>query len=128
MADDDFSRLARDLGGVPKGTGKFLRKAVEVTARHVKDSWKDRLKGSPHVPGGPASITYDLKPGRDGMGAEIGPELGRGQASIVGILEVGSASHVSPRGFGLAALHDNEADFEHGIELAVDDALKAAGL
>lgn len=128
MAEDDFSRLVRDLGVVPKGTNVFLRKAVEVTARHVKDAWKDRLKGSPHVPGGPASITYDVKSERDGLSAEIGPQLGRGQASIVGILEVGSASHVSPRGYGIAALQDNEADFEHGIQTAIDDALKVAGL
>jgi hypothetical protein len=122
-------KLAADLKRAPEGTGKFVRAAVEVTARNVKNGWRDRLKGSASVPGGPSTIGYDVSGhGIYEVSAEIGPELGRRQASIVGILETGDALHVPARGFGLAALQDNEGDFEHGLDEAIGDALKEAGL
>lgn len=124
--------LAAALTEVPAGAGKFVRKAVEVTARNVKDEWRNRLKGSPTVPQGPYSVSYDMRGGEalrgDTISAEIGPVLGSHQASIVGILEVGDAAHVPARGFGLAALKDNEQDFETGLTRALADAFDEVGL
>lgn len=124
---NDFSRLANDLGDVPGNLQKFARKAVEVSARNVKDAWADRLKGSTYVPAGARTIGYDVKASDGQLDAEIGPQLGRRQATIVGILETGTP-HTGARGFGLAALHDNQGDFVHGLERAIDDALDEAGL
>lgn len=133
MADGlnfDFSEintLTADLLAAPAKTLPKVRQALEVSARHVKDDWRDAWKGSGHVPGGAASISYDIMgfagahAGASAMSADIGPSL-RGQGPIVGMLEYGTPN-TGPRGFGAEALHKNEADFVKGIELATEDIL-----
>lgn len=72
-ADFDFSeldRLAADLGTVPAKTGPKIRQALEVTSRHVKDAWRDKLKGSisfKHLPG---AVSYDVTTFQ-GFGASV---------------------------------------------------------
>jgi hypothetical protein len=126
-----LDKLAADLGQVPDGAGKRIRQAVEVGARNVKDSWRDKMRDAAYLPHASQSISYDMH-GTTGsrlgaITAEIGPELG-GQGSLVGGVEMGTLSGVSPRGYGLKALQDEQPDFERGLDLAIDDALKAAGL
>lgn len=130
----DFSeidKLAADLGEVPKNAGKFIRKAVEVTARHVKDDWRKPLLGSESVPRGASSISYDLMGGEAIRGseitAEIGPETG-GVGSLVSALEDGFGGRQGPLGYGAAALQMNEEDFQTGLEQALEDAENEAGL
>ncbi|MCS3426747.1 hypothetical protein [Leucobacter aridicollis] len=127
----EFSELARDLGEVPEKSGKNIRKAVEVSARKVKDHWRDEAKGMIHAPAFPFSVSYDLN-GFYGFGvsvlsAEIGPDKGSRQGALGNLIEFGSRNN-APQGIGQAALHANEADFEHGLALAVDDALKESNL
>lgn len=123
---DDLTRLAADLSAAPAKAAPLIRKAVEVTARYVRDDWREPLKGSQYVPAGAYSVTYDMRGGAGLRGAaieaEIGPELGRNQGAIVGILEEGTPT-TGPRGFGLVALQKNEADFEKGLAIAVEQAL-----
>ena len=133
MPDFDFSeieKLAADLGEVPKGAGKFVSKAVEVSARKVKESWRDKLRGSEGLPYAARSIAYEIKGGEAIRGstitAEIAPRLGS-QGSLVWVPEFGSLS-TAPRGYGRAALQENTEDFVTGLELAVMDAQRAAGL
>lgn len=127
----DYSRLASDLGEVSREAAPRLKKALEVTARNVKDGWRDKLVGSSTIPAGSSAISYDIK-GATGIStseleAEIGPQLRRRQATIVGITETGTPK-IAPRGFGLAALAENTDDFEAGINKAIDDTLRANGL
>ena len=122
----DVLKLAADLGEIPDDAQKFIRKAVEVTARHVRDDWRDPLKGSEYLPGGAYTVSYDFKPDPTGIAAEVGPEL-RGQGPLVGMLEYGTPT-VGARGYGAAALERNQGDFEKGLSLAVEDAQKKAGL
>ena len=133
MPDFDFSevdKLAADLGTVPKGAGQFVSKAVEVSARHVKDSWRKRLTGARQLPAAAASIAYEIRGGNAIRGseitAEVAPRLG-GQGSLVGIVEFGSPT-LAPRGYGRAALQENQEDFVQGLLTAVEDAQRAAGL
>jgi hypothetical protein len=129
VADDLYS-LARDLGEIPKETGPFVRKAIEVTARRIKDQIKDDYSGSRNLGGASRSISYDLHGSTGarlgGISAEIGPELG-GQGSVVGLVDAGRpgqpGKHRIPK-----ALADNADDFESGLDKAIDDGLKAAGL
>lgn len=121
----EFDKLAADLGSAGRRDGKKIRQAIEVTARKVKDGWADKLKGEPHLPHAPRTIGYDIlaDPGKDvsTISAEIGAERGKLQAPIVTVIEFGAPSrNLTPRGYGLAALQENEADFEHGLGLAVD--------
>jgi hypothetical protein len=124
----DLSLLIADIGEAPVKSGKKIRQAVEVTARKVKDAWKDKLEGTEDLPHGAATITYDLKFfsgfGSDVIEAEIGAERYRKQAPIVTVLEFGApGNNLSPRGYGAAALQENEADFLYGLELATEPLL-----
>lgn len=129
MADDLFS-LARDLGEIPKETGPFVRKAIEVTARHIKDQIKDEYSGARNLPDAARSISYDIQGSTGarlgGISAEIGPELG-GQGSVVGLVDEG-APRTPGRHRITKALADNTDDFESGLDKAIADGLKAAGL
>lgn len=148
MADQEFvdfselDELVADLRGVPFESGENLRKAVEVSARNVRDSWREKLHGSRSVPRGPRSVTYDMtanesylrqallgNAGASEVVAEIGPEIGvpGGQGAIVGMLEYGTPT-TAPRGFGLESLRENEEDFERGVRMAVDAAMERRDL
>jgi len=138
MADNlkfDFSdvlKLAADLGQVPDNAGPNIRKAVEVTARNVKETWRDLLKGSTRIPRGPSSISYDISGvsavSGSSVTAEIGPTVGAGGVGgLVGMLEYGTPS-TAPTGFGAGALQKNEGDFQKGLEIALQQAERKAGL
>ena len=133
-ADFDFSeldRLAADLGEVPAKSGPLIRKALEVTSRYVRDSWRDKLKGSisfKHLPG---AVTYDIATfqgfGASIFQAEIGFDKSRSQGALGNISEFGTPK-TPPSGFGHASLLENQDDFQKGIDIAIGDALKESGL
>jgi hypothetical protein len=147
----DFSeldRLAADLDEVPKAAGKFIHKAVEVTARNVRDDWRKNASGLAHARAFPFSITYDIGAGYNQtlgqaavsvlsgsistarsstVTAEIGPDKTRPQGALGNLIEFGSVNN-PPQGLGHAALLRNEADFQRGLEIAIRDAEREAGL
>lgn len=127
----EFQELVQDLEDAPRNAGKNIRKAVEVTARKVKDRWRDGSKGMAHAPAFPYSISYDLKgnvgDGVSSLSAEVGPDKGRPQGALGNLIEFGSRNN-PPQGIGQAALHENEGDFQRGLEIAVADAMEANGL
>ena len=120
----DFSeliKLATDLGAAPAKAHANIRKAVEVTARNVRDAWREPLRQSTYVPRGAFSVSYDIEMGADGVRAEIGPEIG-GSGALVGMLEYGTPT-VGPTGYGHRALQLNEEDFQQGLAKALEDSL-----
>jgi len=132
MADSSFdysdiSKLAVDIDVATADASKNVAKAVEVNARNVNDTWRDKLKGSATLPGLPYALSYELSESSSGVDAEIGFDKGRRQGALGNISEYGTPK-TAPRGFGLASLNENQEDFERGIEIAIDQALKAAGL
>lgn len=126
--DFDFSelnKLSADLGDVPNKIVPLVRKAVEVTARNVKDDWRAgaaKASGS-HARLFPISIDYDLGLETDGeISAEIGPNLGRVQGSL-GILEDAPGGVRSkPQHAGRKAAKKNEQDFINGLAKATEEA------
>lgn len=137
MADSfdlDFSelnKLAADLGEVSKSIGPFVRKAAEVSARKVRDDWRDSAKGMAHAPAFPYSITYDLKGGNAIRGSEIdadiGPDKSRPQGALGNLIEYGSVNN-PPHGLGHGALQRNQEDFVAGLQMAEEDARKKGDL
>lgn len=133
MADGiefDFSelrKLSADLGELAVETPNNVRKAVEVTARNVKDSWRDEAKKSDRsgsMKRYPQAISYDVKKSDGEIEAEIGPELGKGQGSFGAIEETGLKYRgvgIAPRGNARRALKANIEDFERGINKAAGD-------
>lgn len=132
MVDENgFNALERQLGEVPRQVAPRLRQAVEVTARNIKDAWKGKLEGANHLPHGSRTITYDLHGTTGtvlgGISAEIGAERGRLQARFIKVVENGAPT-LTARGYGSKSLHENEADFDRGIQKAVEDGMRDAGL
>lgn len=124
----DFSevqQLSADLGKVPSSAAPFVRKAVERTARSVKDdarSFATYHFGSGSAGGYPPAMEYTLHPEAHGLRAEIGPRPG-GQGDLAPLFD-GAGNPFSGRKPSLEpALADNEADFIRGIEQAAMDAL-----
>ena len=120
---DEINLLAADLGMAEAKVIPGVRKALEVTARHVKDDWKKGAKRS-GLTSYASSIDYDLKLDADGeLGAEIGPNMDKrgGKAGFVEDANGGVRS--APQHAGRKALKKNEADFIKGIEMAVGKIL-----
>lgn len=129
MADFDFSdldRLAADLGDAADALPN-VKKAVQVTAFKVKTAWRTKLGGSSTLPGLPAALSYDVEADSGSVDAEIGFDKSKFQGPLGVFSEYGSV-HNAPRGFGLASLEENQADFVTGIEKAIDDTLRETGL
>jgi hypothetical protein len=133
MSDLDFSQidlLEASLGEIAAGGGVFAHKAVEVSARNVKDGWTKGLEGSETLPGAARAIEYRVFGGNAIRGseiwAEIAPRLGK-QGSLVFVPELGSLN-TAPRGHGRAALVAEAQGFADGLLRASEDAEKAAGL
>lgn len=128
----ELGALAADIGTAIPGGKKNFQQALTVTARHVKDDWNSKLYNDGHADRTGKAITYDVGSfegfGGSTIEAEVGAVRGSGrQAGVVRLLENGSI-HNGAHGYGAAALHENEGDFEHGIQTAIDDALKQVGL
>jgi hypothetical protein len=120
----DFSELAafaEDLGEVPKKTPPLVRKAVEVTARHVKDDWR---KGADRtgLGGYAADVDYDMKYTDGAIGAEVGPTPG--DSGSFGLVEDARGDvRSAPQHAGRDAARKNEADFINGLAKALEDSL-----
>lgn len=124
MADDDFSELyelAADLTHVPDTANRNIKKAIEVTARHIKDDWRrgaDRTGLGKYA----ADIDYDMEYPRGAIAAEIGPTIG--DSGSFGLVEEGGPGVKSaPQHAGRDAVEANEEDFLRGLEIAIYDAL-----
>lgn len=125
----DFSEvrvLAADLREVGHRIRPFARKAVEVTARGIKDDARVVAKGASgrHAKAYPNAITYDVEDSATEITAEIGPELGRNQGTL-GFLEEGVAEQgTSPQHALRLAERANRDDFIRGLQKAAGDAAR----
>jgi hypothetical protein len=122
-----FDRLEADLRGAGNAVIPFAVKALAVTANNVKKTWRGKVSGAVGLPGLANAVSYDVKASGADIEAEIGYDKNRYQGPLGNISEFGSPT-VAPRGYGAAALQENTADFVHGLEKAVGDALKAHDL
>lgn len=127
---DDFSEIARleaDLRNVPSVANRNIKKAIEVTARNVKDDWRQGAEVSGGYPSSyPASISYELEFPGGSIEAVVGPVLGKTPGSSAGFLD----EPLSPAGVdgpihhaGRNATEANEGDFARGLEIAIFEAL-----
>ena len=131
MADDfsELLELAADLTGAGDEVGPFVKKAVEVTARNIRDDWRQGAevgRGDGYSERYASSIFYDVEEGPGEIGAEIGPELGRAGASAGFLEDAPGGVQASPQHAGRNATRANEDDFVRGLEIAIFDATKKA--
>jgi len=102
-----------------------IRKAVEVTSRHVKDDAKKNAKelfgASSEVRHQPSTYQYEMKfPSKGVVEGWIGPVKGLKQAAIP--LEYGTP-HTAPKPALEPALAANLEDLVKGVSIAVGEAL-----
>lgn len=123
MVDQGFAalyRLEADLLGAPPIVNRNVKKAIEVTARNVKDDWQQGADRS-GLSGYAADIDYELKAGQGEISAEVGPTIG--DSGSFGLVEdAGGGVRSAPQHAARDALEANEPDFIRGLEIAVFDA------
>lgn len=117
--------VIRRIEGVEPKVRENLRKAVEITARHIKDDARKNLRpmATPdisHVWHLPAAIEYQMEGNRYYVAAKVNAK-GR-QARFIGVIEYGSPTS-APHPFLMPAALFNRADFLKGVRQAVKDAL-----
>jgi hypothetical protein len=121
---DDVSELfdlAADLGEVPLKVIPNVRKAVEVTARHVNDDWR-KAASRTGLGGYAADVTHDMKFVDGAIGAEVGPTPG--DSGSFGLVEDANGGVKSaPQHAGRDAARKNEPDLIKGISEAAGDIL-----
>lgn len=124
---DDFSELlglSADLSGVPSAANRNIKKAVEITARNVRDDWRQGAEvSSSYAQRYASSIFYDITYPGGAIEAEIGPELGRPGGSAGFLEDAPGGVSASPQHAGREALEANEDDFVQGLEIAIFEAL-----
>lgn len=125
----DLTQLTAVFTAAPAKLARLIPKALEVTARKVKDDWRDDAKdqNSSHAKAYPRAVTYDLDKntvfGVAVFRAEIGPEVGRAQGPLGFLEDANGGVRASPQRSGAKAVRKNEDDFEKGLLLAAEDAL-----
>lgn len=99
-----------------------LRKAVEITARHIKDDAKSNLRGMGfvYVPQLPAAIKYHMEGNKYYVAAKV--RATGEQARFIGVIEYGSPTS-APHPFLMPAALTNRADFLKGVRQAVKDSI-----
>lgn len=123
---DEIRKLAADLTAAGPAVRPFARKAIQVTAHHIKDEWRAAANRT-GLAGYAADVTYETRETVAGVVAEIGPTPG--DSGSFGLVEDAPGDvYSAPQHAGRDALEHNEADFERGIDRAVADALRAVGL
>lgn len=127
---DDLARLVRDLGTVPRFSQRFVHAALGKTALGMKTGWRAIASGysARRLRGFPASIDYEVTGDFPTYEAEIGPQIGVGQGSLGFIEDAPDGVSAPPMKARPKLLKSGEADFEKGLDRAVSDALKRAGL
>lgn len=126
----DLDALIRDLGKPPVYVGPAVKKALEVTAFKMKDSWRDAASGpsGSHASAYPSAIDYDVRTRVSKWEAEIGPSLGRKQGALGILEEAPGGVSAAPQNVRSGVVSENEADFERGMDMAAQEALRKAGL
>lgn len=129
-------KLAADLGEVPGNAGPLLNSAVQLTAVKVKKAAAKTVgsrRKSWSVAAG--SIDYDVKadPGAvSTLTAEVGYNKSKRAGPLGNLIEFGAPGApnglLAPHNDLANALHENEADFQKGLEIALKDAERRAGL
>lgn len=135
--DFDFTeidQLAADLGQVGKNVGRFINSAVQFTSTEVKKAAAASVGGGPWK-SLPHSIDYEVTTfqgfGVSVIKSDIGYNKAKGGGKLGNLREFGapdSRNNLAPHNDLRNALEKNQKDFEKGLNKALEDAERAAGL
>lgn len=123
----DLTHCIADLGLVSAETVPNARKALEVTARGMKEDWRSRAEGvfDDHLRAFPYAIDYDVvsNPFSKSITAIIGPDLNRNQGGFGAVEESSGNWRSRPYHLRDLVVKANIKDFESGLTKAVSDGL-----
>lgn len=127
----EIDKLAADLGDVAGASDKPIRQALNVTSMKVKKGAQEKVRARKHFSQAASAITFDVTARAGGIESEIGYDKTRNVGKLGNLVEhgaPGAANALAPGNELQRSLHEQEEDFQRGIERAVDDMLKDAGL
>lgn len=110
----EVRKLAKDFGKLPVEVHPPVRAVLQKGALNIKNSWRARWSGHPHIPALPYAVTYDTRFSREGVEAEIGPDKDKRQGPLGNIIEFGTPRN-SPIPGGLPALKEEAPKFEKAL-------------
>jgi hypothetical protein len=122
-----LDRLAADLNGAGNAVIPFAVKALAVTSMNVKKTWQGKVSGASGMPGLAARspTTSPPKAGRSRRRSATTRTATRDRSAT----SASSVHRPSPPAATVPkALQENADDFVHGLERAVEDALKSRDL
>jgi len=141
--EDGFEALAalsRDLGDAPRNVGPKLRSALMRTAIEIKKEARESVRADKYFKGAAPAIAFDAEVSATDAGSsleiEIGYDRDKAGGKLGNLREFGApnatyggvAAPLAPKNDLKLALENNAEDFERGIDAAIDDALREAGL
>jgi hypothetical protein len=110
----DLETWIRDLERAADTVEDRSEKVVSKGALNVKNAWRARWEGYPHIRDLPRAVTYDLHRHAGGVTAEIGPDKLLKQGPLGNLIEFGSVNNAPIPG-GLPALAAEEPRFEGAV-------------
>lgn len=150
---DDVMKLAADIGEVAADGEKPVKTAVHVTSMKIKKSAQAKVGRRKQLSQAAGGITFDVTVKAGGIESEIGYDKDRGGVAHLGnlveygapnakaykLVRVGSelvpivdksapARPLTPGNELQRSLAEEKEDFVRGIEIALDDVMKAKGL
>lgn len=136
----ELTRLAADLESAPKNIDRLLVSALKFSSVNIKRAAARKVGRRKHFKQAAATIDFEVKHfsgfGVNIIQSEVGFDKhksigGKFPGALGNLTEFGapgSPNSLTPGNELATSLHENEADFVRGIERAVDDSLKKAGL
>lgn len=112
----DLELWIEDLGKAGDELHQEARHVVEKGALNVKQDWRDRWMGHPHIPHLPWAVTYDITADDDTIiSYEIGPDKDLLQGPLGNIIEFGTGNNAPIEG-GMPALDAEEPRYTRAVE------------
>lgn len=115
MRTQGLRELIADLDKAQSAAIDEVRGVVAKGALNIKNDWRRRWSGHPHIPLLPRAINYDIRMERGtGVEAEIGPDKDRPQGPLGNLIEFGTATS-APLPGGLPALEAETPRYERAL-------------
>ena len=131
----ELTQLAADLGDVPDIAGPLINSAIQGTSFKIKEDARRTVGRRKHFKGGAAGIDYEVNTlqafGVSVIKSDIGYNKDTDAGKLGNLIEFGapgSKNALAPTSDLANALHANEADFQRGLNKALANAERQAGL
>lgn len=132
---EELDHLQADIESAAEQVEPLLHKALGVTSGKIKRRAARAVGKRRHFRAAAQAIDYDITTfsgfGANVIQSEIGYDKEKTAGALGNLIEFGapgSPNTLSPGNELATALHAEEADFVKGVETALDQAMKKAGL